>query len=118
MGGMVSGYLAAKFGKLAAIAVGGSMLVIQVMFFFSFMMKSFVILTYIILFFLQIAQYNDYIEIDWKKVNQDVQVVKKTMNKNKSQLPTVVKNIQEFVKENVVLAGGFASGFLIGFAWA
>lgn len=33
MGGVVSGYLAAKFGKLAAIAVGGSMLVIQVMFY-------------------------------------------------------------------------------------
>ncbi|OTF72886.1 FUN14 domain-containing protein 1B-like protein [Euroglyphus maynei] len=94
MGGVVSGYLAAKFGKLAAIAVGGSMLVIQ------------------------IAQYNGYIEIDWKKVNQDVQVVKKTMDKNKSQLPAVAQNVRTFVAENAVLAGGFASGFLIGFAWA
>lgn len=94
MGGVVSGYLAAKFGKLAAIAVGGSMLVIQ------------------------IAQYNGYIEIDWKKVNQDVQVVKKSMDKNKSQLPVVGQNIRKFITENAVLAGGFASGFLIGFAWA
>ena len=33
-------------------------------------------------------------------------------------LPMIAENVHDFAVENVVLAGGFASGFLLGFAWA
>ncbi|KAI7692703.1 FUN14 domain-containing protein 1 [Sarcoptes scabiei] len=92
--GIFTGYLSAKFGKLAAVAIGSSMLVMQ------------------------IAQYKGYIKIDWKKFNQDVQVVTTNINQNKSRFAVLTDNVKTFAKENVVLVGSFTSGFLIGFAWA
>lgn len=40
------------------------------------------------------------------------------MDKNKSKLSTMVENVENFAKNNTVLAGGFISGFLLGFAFA
>lgn len=92
--GFATGYLAAKFGKIVATAIGGSLLLIQ------------------------IAKYNGYIDIDWKKFNDDVKVAKAKIDKNKSKVPQLVENVSQFASENVVLAGGFASGLLLGFATA
>lgn len=38
------------------------------------------------------------------------------MNQNKALVPQIMDNVTEFANENIVLAGGFASGFLLGFA--
>lgn len=51
-------------------------------------------------------------------MENDVKVITKTMDKNKSKLSLMVENIEKFAKNNTVLAGGFVSGFLIGFAFA
>ncbi|CAK9250327.1 unnamed protein product, partial [Sphagnum jensenii] len=61
------------------------------------------------------AHYNGYIRIDWKRVNQDLELAKKEFSKRKNkEIPNLVNKIQEFAKENVVLATGFVGGFLLG----
>ncbi len=65
------------------------------------------------------AHYNGYIRIDWKRVNQDLELAKKEFSKRKNkEIPNLVNKIQEFAKENVVLATGFVGGFLLGLSSA
>ncbi len=67
----------------------------------------------------QLAHYNGYIRIDWKRVNQDLELAKKEFSKRKNkEIPNLVNKIQEFTKENVVLATGFVGGFLLGLSSA
>jgi FUN14 domain-containing protein 1 len=66
-----------------------------------------------------LAHYNGYIRIDWKRVNQDLELAKKEFSKRKNkEIPNLVNKIQEFAKENVVLATGFVGGFLLGLSSA
>ncbi|RXN28462.1 FUN14 domain-containing 2 [Labeo rohita] len=94
--GWCAGYLFQKVGKLAASAVGGGF------------------------FLLQIAHHTGYIKIDWKRVEQDVNKAKKQLKLNSDkptkEVRTKFNEVQVFVKNNIVLTGGFAGGFLLGLA--
>lgn len=94
--GWCAGYLFQKVGKLAASAVGGGF------------------------FLLQIANHTGYIQVDWKRVERDVNKAKKQLKLNTEKPPkevrTKVDEVQTFVKKNIVLTGGFAGGFLLGLA--
>ncbi|KAG7464558.1 hypothetical protein MATL_G00166890 [Megalops atlanticus] len=94
--GWCAGFLFKKVGKLAASAVGGGF------------------------FLLQVANHTGYIKVDWKRVEQDMNMAKKQLKLNAEKPPaevrTKVDEVTTFVKRNIVLTGGFAGGFLIGLA--
>ncbi|KAK5889869.1 hypothetical protein CesoFtcFv8_013446 [Champsocephalus esox] len=92
--GWCAGYLFSKVGKLAASSVGGGLLL------------------------LQIANNSGYIQVDWKRVEKDVNKAKKQLKKGTDQarpeLNTFVEKSTAFVKKNIVVTSGFAGGFLLG----
>ncbi|BFZ06757.1 hypothetical protein BsWGS_09796 [Bradybaena similaris] len=92
--GWVTGYMANSVGKLGAISLGSTLL------------------------FIQIAQYNGYITIDWTKVRHALTKAqahaKRTMLKHQK---GVLQKGRNFYEENFFLASGFAAGFLVGFIW-
>ncbi|XP_062575893.1 FUN14 domain-containing protein 1-like [Saccostrea cucullata] len=89
--GWVAGYLCVKVGKLAAITLGTSVLV------------------------LQIAQHQGYVKIDWSLLEKDVDKAKRVIERQtRQQYQGLVENLKTFFKNNVYLAGSFAGGFLIG----
>lgn len=94
--GWCAGYLFQKVGKVAATAVGGGLLM------------------------LQIAHNSGYIQVDWKRVEKDVNKAKKQLKKGTDkagpELNTFVEKSTEFVKKNIVVTGGFIGGFLLGLA--
>ncbi|XP_037392418.1 FUN14 domain-containing protein 1-like [Pygocentrus nattereri] len=94
--GWCAGYLFQRVGKIAATAVGGGFLL------------------------LQIANHSGYVQVDWKKVEKDVNKAKRHLNKkaNKAvpEINTFIEGATEFVKRNIVLSSGFAGGFLLGVA--
>ncbi|KAG5264540.1 hypothetical protein AALO_G00255350 [Alosa alosa] len=94
--GWCAGFLFQKVGKLAASAVGGGFLL------------------------LQIANHTGYISVDWKRVERDVNKAKKQLKLNvdkpSREVKTKVQEVQIFVQNNIILMGGFAGGFLIGLA--
>ncbi|RWS05103.1 FUN14 domain-containing protein 1-like protein [Dinothrombium tinctorium] len=95
IGGWISGFVFAKFGKAAATGVGVTILLLHV------------------------AQHNGYVRIDWKQVNNDVEKAKKEIEKRaEKDLPKFLKRAQDFVVDNALLAGGYAGGFFLGVASA
>ncbi|XP_077584169.1 FUN14 domain-containing protein 1 [Stigmatopora nigra] len=94
--GWCAGYLFQKVGKVAATSVGGGLLL------------------------LQIANNSGYIQVDWKRVEKDVNKAKKQIKKNSDkaapELNTLVERSTEFVKKNIVVTSGFVGGFLLGLA--
>ncbi|RVE58196.1 hypothetical protein OJAV_G00206780 [Oryzias javanicus] len=91
--GWCAGYLFQKVGKVAATAVGGGLLL------------------------LQIANNSGYIQVDWKRVEKDVGKAKKHMKKGtEKELNTFLEKSTEFVKKNIVVTSGFVGGFLLGLA--
>lgn len=94
--GWCAGYLFQKVGKVAATAVGGGLLMLQV------------------------ANNSGYIQVDWKRVEKDVNKAKKQLKKGTDQasteLDTVFKKSTEFVKKNIVVTSSFVGGFLLGMA--
>ncbi|MEQ2287240.1 FUN14 domain-containing protein 1 [Girardinichthys multiradiatus] len=94
--GWCAGYLFQKVGKVAATAVGGGLLL------------------------LQIANNSGYIQVDWKRVEKDVNKAKKQLKKGTDQavpeLNTFMEKSTEFVKKNIVVTSGFMGGFLLGLA--
>lgn len=89
--GWVSGYLFIKVGKLAAITLGTSILV------------------------LQIAQHKGYVKIDYSLLQKDVETAKKVLEKQaKDNYPGVLETLKRFFKNNIYLAGSFTGGFFIG----
>ncbi|KAI1288028.1 FUN14 domain-containing protein 1 [Halotydeus destructor] len=94
-GGWVSGFIFAKFGKTAATAAGGTILL------------------------LHLAQRYGYVEIDWKRVQKDVDRAKKELEKKaQKEIPKVLERLQQLAIENVLLAGSFSGGFFLGLASA
>jgi uncharacterized membrane protein (Fun14 family) len=88
VGGWCSGFLFRKVGRVAALAVGGGILIIQV------------------------ASHQGYLKINWSKVDRSVEAVQREISK---QDPSYVAHtIEEFIRNNVFLAGAYAGGFLIG----
>lgn len=94
--GWCAGYLFQKVGKVAATSVGGGLLL------------------------LQIANNSGYIQVDWKRVEKDVNKAKKQLKKGTNQasaeLDTVFQKSMEFVKKNIVVTSSFVGGFLLGMA--
>ncbi|XP_072253472.1 FUN14 domain-containing protein 1 [Leuresthes tenuis] len=94
--GWCAGYLFQKVGKVAATSVGGGLLL------------------------LQIANNSGYIQVDWKRVEKDVNKAKKQLKKGTNQaapeLNTFFEKSTEFVKKNIVVTSGFVGGFLLGLA--
>ncbi|XP_077198971.1 FUN14 domain-containing protein 1 [Paroedura picta] len=94
--GWCAGFLFQKVGKLAATAVGGGFLL------------------------LQIASHSGYVQVDWKRVEKDVnkakRQLKKRANKAAPEISTLIEESTEFIKQNIVVSGGFVGGFLLGLA--
>ncbi|KAG8000993.1 FUN14 domain-containing protein 1 [Nibea albiflora] len=67
-----------------------------------------------------IANNSGYIQVDWKRVEKDVNKAKKQLKKGTNQagpeLNTFVEKSTEFVKKNIVVTSGFIGGFLLGLA--
>lgn len=85
-----------RVGKIAATAIGGGFLL------------------------LQIANHSGYVQVDWKKVEKDVNKAKKHLKKRTKQAAPEINSFfeeaTEFVKKNIVLSSGFVGGFLLGLA--
>ncbi|XP_034031267.1 FUN14 domain-containing protein 1 isoform X2 [Thalassophryne amazonica] len=94
--GWCAGYLFQRVGKIAATAVGGGFLL------------------------LQIANHTGYVQVDWKKVEKDVNKAKKHLkkraNKAAPELNTFIEEATDFIKRNIVLSSGFVGGFFLGLA--
>ncbi|KAK0152567.1 FUN14 domain-containing protein 1 [Merluccius polli] len=96
--GWCAGYLFQRVGKIAATAVGGGFLL------------------------LQIANHSGYVQVDWKKVEKDVNKAKRHLKKKaKKAAPEINSFIEEvkatdFIKRNIVVSSGFVGGFLLGLA--
>lgn len=66
---------------------------------------------------MQFAQHYGYIQVDWNRLKKDVNTAKRDVTKKvEKELPDALEQLQMFLVENVLLAGGFAGGFLLGLA--
>jgi len=94
--GFTAGYISAKFGKAAAAAIGGTLILVHLG-----------------------SQYG-YITIDWDRLQKDAKGAKKEIQKKADQadIPRLVDKVQKIVTENVLLASSFGGGFLLGLASA
>ncbi|XP_029941764.1 FUN14 domain-containing protein 1 isoform X2 [Salarias fasciatus] len=94
--GWCAGYVFQRVGKIAATAVGGGFLL------------------------LQIANHSGYVQVDWKKVEKDVNKAKKHLkkkaNKAAPEINTFIEEATDFIKRNIVLSSGFVGGFFLGLA--
>ncbi|XP_016429440.1 FUN14 domain-containing protein 1-like [Sinocyclocheilus rhinocerous] len=94
--GWCAGNLFQRVGKIVATAVGGGFLL------------------------LQIANHSGYVQVDWGKVEKDVNKAKKHLkkkaNKAAPELNSFIEEPTEFVNRNIVISGGFVGGFLLGLA--
>ncbi|XP_049517053.1 FUN14 domain-containing protein 1-like [Dermacentor silvarum] len=109
---MCVGFVFTKAGKIAATAIGGSLLLFQ------------------------IAQHQGYVKVNWSRLNKDLQQAQNELaRRTDGKLPRLLEEVshfgagskgagdmalhywaQKFVKDNVFLATGFAGGFLLGVA--
>ncbi|XP_047211688.1 FUN14 domain-containing protein 1 isoform X3 [Girardinichthys multiradiatus] len=91
-----AGYVFQRVGKIAATAIGGGFLL------------------------LQIANHSGYVQVDWKKVEKDVNKAKKHLkkkaNKAAPEINTFIEEATDFIKRNIVLSSGFVGGFFLGLA--
>ncbi|XP_068602340.1 FUN14 domain-containing protein 1 [Brachionichthys hirsutus] len=90
--GWCVGYVFQKVGKVAAASVGGGLLL------------------------LQLANHSGYIQVDWKKLEKDVDQAKRQLRKstNQTELSSLIEKSTDFVKKSVVVTSGFIGGFLLG----
>lgn len=89
--GWVTGYLGMKVGKMAAMSLGGTLLVMQV------------------------ANHKGYINVNWAKVNNDIREISDNLQDDvKAAAPGAAGEVKKFANENKYVAAGFAGGFLIG----
>lgn len=92
--GWFSGYLFVKVGKIAACSLGTTLLLIQ------------------------IAQHQGYIQINWSRVNREVNRARRRVEREADrQYPQLVDNLRRFAQQNMFLAGSFVGGFFIGLAF-
>jgi len=89
--GWLTGFLAMKVGKFAALSIGGGIILLQV------------------------ANHQGYININWNRLNRDVEdLSKKIQTEGKSK--DWSDKILSMARENTYASAGFAAGFLIGMA--
>ncbi|XP_040193995.1 FUN14 domain-containing protein 1 isoform X1 [Rana temporaria] len=108
--GWCAGFLFQKVGKLAATAVGGGFLLLQFWLFHAGKTSRGNV----------IASHGGYIQIDWKRVEKDVnkakRKIKKQANKSVPEIHNLIEESTDFLKQNIVVSGGFLGGFLLGLA--
>ncbi|XP_076261369.1 FUN14 domain-containing protein 1-like isoform X2 [Rhynchophorus ferrugineus] len=91
--GWVTGFLAMRVGKSAALALGGGIIL------------------------LQIANEKGYINVNWDKVNKKIdKVVDKVEEQITGEGPSWMDKVTVFAKNNTPFSSGFLGGFLIGMA--
>uniref|UniRef100_A0A3P9I4Z5 FUN14 domain-containing protein 1 n=1 Tax=Oryzias latipes TaxID=8090 RepID=A0A3P9I4Z5_ORYLA len=91
-----AGYVFQRVGKIAATAIGGGFLL------------------------LQMANHSGYVQVDWKKVEKDVNKAKKHLkkkaNKAAPEINTFIEEATDFIKRNIIVSSGFVGGFFLGLA--
>ncbi|CAH0562431.1 unnamed protein product [Brassicogethes aeneus] len=91
--GWVTGFLAMRVGKTAALALGGGIIL------------------------LQIANEKGFININWDKVNKKLdKVADKVEEKVTGQGASWMDKVMNFARTNTPFSAGFTGGFLIGLA--
>ncbi|XP_019869380.1 FUN14 domain-containing protein 1 isoform X2 [Aethina tumida] len=91
--GWVTGFLAMRVGKTAALALGGGIILLQV------------------------ANEKGYININWDKVNRNLdKVADKVEQQVTGQGPSWVDKVLNFARHNTPFSAGYVGGFLIGLA--
>uniref|UniRef100_A0A8D0L4H7 FUN14 domain containing 1 n=1 Tax=Sphenodon punctatus TaxID=8508 RepID=A0A8D0L4H7_SPHPU len=69
---------------------------------------------------LLIASHSGYVQVDWKRVEKDVnkakRQIKKRANKAAPEINTLIEESTDFIKQNIVVSSGFVGGFLLGLA--
>uniref|UniRef100_A0A2I3TR91 FUN14 domain containing 1 n=1 Tax=Pan troglodytes TaxID=9598 RepID=A0A2I3TR91_PANTR len=67
-----------------------------------------------------ITGHSGYVQIDWKRVEKDVnkakRQIKKRANKAAPEINNLIEEATEFIKQNIVISSGFVGGFLLGLA--
>ncbi|ESO83793.1 hypothetical protein LOTGIDRAFT_98722, partial [Lottia gigantea] len=90
---VVAGWLFMKVGKVAAASIGLTVLLVQV------------------------AQHQGYLTINWSQFQSSVVKARRQMEKSaRKHVPGLTSNFQHFFRRNIVLAGSFTGGFLMGLA--
>ena len=107
--GWTAGYLTMKAGKMAATAIGGSLLLLQIAHHKGYIK--------VILNNLPDQKTYPLCQVDWKKMTSDSASVAETLKeklhiKSKSSF----EKFQEWSAKNIYLAGGFTGGFFLGIA--
>ena len=88
-----AGYMTMKLGKMAATAIGGTLLI------------------------LQIAHHKGYIKVNWDKMTNDsTSMADKMKKKLHIQSKSGMQRFQDFASKNIYVAGGFTGGFFLGIA--
>ena len=91
--GWLAGYTTMKLGKMAATAIGGTLLI------------------------LQIAHHKGYIKVNWDKMTNDSSsMADKLKKKLHIKSKTGFQRFQDFAAKNIYVAGGFTGGFFLGIA--
>ncbi|XP_048515355.1 FUN14 domain-containing protein 1A isoform X3 [Athalia rosae] len=88
-----TGFLTMKVGKVAAFALGGGIII------------------------LQIAAHQGYIKINWDKIQEKAEkITDKVEEKVTGEGPKFMDKVGKWARHNTYLAAGFIGGFLIGLA--
>lgn len=90
--GWFSGYLFIKVGKVASLAVGGGLLILQV------------------------AHHQGWVSVHWGNVDKSVKKARGQLYQSKPTAQEILQKVEIFVRQNIFLSSGFAGGFLIGMA--
>lgn len=93
LSGWCFGLLFAKVGKMAAATVGTSLLLLQV------------------------AHHQGYVNVNWKKLRENAQKIRKAVMKDTKEASFASKltsTSHSFIEDNMLLASVFAGGFLLG----
>ena len=107
--GWTAGYLTMKAGKMAATAIGGTLLLLQIAHHKGYIkvVVRLLILSIILIFY----------QVDWKKMSNDsATVAEKLKEKLHIKSKSSFEKFQEWSARNIYLAGGFTGGFFLGIA--
>ncbi|KAL6424314.1 hypothetical protein ACFW04_009845 [Cataglyphis niger] len=92
--GWVTGFVTMKVGKVAACAVGGGIIM------------------------LQIAAHQGYIKINWDKITRKAEkITDKMEEKITGEGPKFMDKVGKLWKKNSFIATSFLGGFIIGLSW-
>uniref|UniRef100_A0A1B6GKF9 FUN14 domain-containing protein 1 n=1 Tax=Cuerna arida TaxID=1464854 RepID=A0A1B6GKF9_9HEMI len=90
--GWLTGYLMMKVGKVAAVAVGGGIIL------------------------LQIANHKGYVKVNWDRIYRNVEEQVDKIEASSSTKPKILDKVSSFFKSNTYFSASFSGGLLIGLA--